>query len=56
MSTSEKYIHYINESKEGQVLKVYKKDKNNSMEFLIKNGDDETVRASLNYVKIYGGK
>ena len=49
-------IHYINESKEGQVLKVYKKDKNNSMEFLIKNGDDETVRASLNYVKIYGGK
>lgn len=45
-------IHYINESKEGQILKVYKKEKDNSMEFLIKEEDREIIRASLNYEKI----
>ena len=45
-------IHYINESKEGQILKIYKKEKNNSMEFLIKEEDREIIRASINYIKI----
>lgn len=46
-------IHYINESKEGQILKVYKKEKNNnSMEFLIKEQDREIIRANLNYIKV----
>ena len=45
-------IHYINESKEGQILKIYKKEKNNSMEFLIKEKDREIIRASLKYIKI----
>lgn len=42
-------IHYINESKEGQMLKIYKKEKTNSMEFLIKEGEREIIRASLSY-------
>ncbi len=45
-------IHYINESKEGQILKVYKKEKENSMEFLIKEKEREIIRASLDYKKI----
>lgn len=45
-------IHYISESKEGQILNVYKKEKDNSMEFLIKEGDREIVRAGLSYEKV----
>ncbi len=45
-------IHYINESKEGQILKVYKKEKENSIEFLIKEKEREIIRASLDYKKI----
>lgn len=42
-------IHYINESKEGQILRIYKKEKENSIEFLIKEGEKEIVRANLIY-------
>lgn len=44
-------IHYINESREGEILKIYKKEKESSMEFLIKEGKREIIRASLSYVK-----
>ncbi len=40
-------IHYINESKEGQVLKIYKKEENDSIKFLIKSDEKEIVRANL---------
>ena len=42
-------IHYITESKEGHILRIYKKEKDNSIEFLIKEGEREIIRASLNY-------
>ena len=42
-------IHYIAESKEGQILKIYKKEKENSIEFLIKEGEREIIRARLSY-------
>lgn len=42
-------IHYINESKEGQILKIYKIEKNGLIEFLIKEGEREIIRASLSY-------
>lgn len=42
-------IHYINESKEGQILKIYKIEKNSLIEFLIKEGEREIIRASLSY-------
>lgn len=45
-------IHYINESKEGQNLQIYKKENNGKIEFLIKEKDREIVRASLNYIAI----
>lgn len=45
-------IHYINESREGQCLDIYKKDKENEMEFLIKEQDREIVRASIKYKKV----
>ena len=44
-------IHYINESKEGQKLSVYKKNKDNEIEFLIKQENREIVRANLKYIK-----
>ena len=44
-------IHYINESKEGQKLSVYKKNKDNEIEFLIKQENKEIVRANLKYIK-----
>lgn len=43
-------IHYINESKEGQILKIYKKERNQEMEFLIKEKDREIARAILKYI------
>lgn len=43
-------IHYINESKEGQKLKVYRKIKDTEVDFLIKEGEREIVRANLKYV------
>ena len=44
-------IHYINESGEGQKLKIYKKEKDNIIEFLIKEKETnkEIVRAFLKY-------
>ena len=45
-------IHYINESMEGQTLKIYKKEKQNSINFLIKNEEKEVVRANLKYKRI----
>ena len=43
-------IHYIHESGEGDVLSIYKKETdNNHIEFLIKNNENEVVRASLIY-------
>lgn len=45
-------IHYLAESKEGQVLKVYKKDvEENTMRFLIKEGEREIIRASIKFVR-----
>lgn len=42
-------IHYINESVEGQVLRIYKKERENEIEFLIKENDREISRAILKY-------
>ena len=44
-------IHYINESKEGQKLNIYRKIKDNEIEFLIKEENREIVRANLKYIK-----
>lgn len=46
-------IHYINESVENQILKIYKKVKNDEIDFLIKeeNKGKEIVRANLKYKK-----
>lgn len=44
-------IHYINESKEGQKLSIYKKIKDNEIEFLIKEENREIARANLKYIK-----
>lgn len=43
-------IHYINESKEGQKLEVYRKIKDSEVDFLIKEKEREIVRANLKYV------
>ena len=43
-------IHYINETKEGNDLKMYKIEKENMIEFLIKSNDKEIVRAILKYI------
>jgi len=40
-------IHYINESKEGQVLRIYKKEEDTNIRFLIKNDEKEIIRANL---------
>lgn len=44
-------IHYINESKERQKLSIYKKIKDNEIEFLIKEENREIARANLKYIK-----
>lgn len=45
-------IHYIAETKEGQVLKIYKKNlKDNIIRFLIKENEREVIRASIEYNK-----
>ncbi len=44
-------IHYINESKEGEVLAVYKKEKENSIEFLIMEDEREIARAKCIFEK-----
>ena len=44
-------VHYINESKEGQKLSIYKKIKDNEIEFLIKEENKEIARANLKYIK-----
>ena len=40
-------IHYINESREGDILSIYQKTTENEMEFLIKNNEKEVVRANI---------
>lgn len=40
-------IHYINECKEERILKIYKKEENKDIRFLIKDDKKEIVRASL---------
>lgn len=45
-------IHYINESKEGQLLKIYKKEREGKIEFLIKEKERKIVRACLNYTSL----
>ena len=42
-------IHYLHETVEGDLLSVYKKEAENSAEFLIKSGDNEVVRAKLTF-------
>ncbi len=42
-------IHYLHETVEGDVLSVYKREEENSTEFLIKCGDNEVVRAKLTF-------
>jgi len=45
-------VHYLAESKEGQVLRIYKKYvSENTMRFLIKEGEREIIRASINFLK-----
>ncbi len=40
-------IQYINESKEGQILKIYKKEVDKNIRFLIKDDEKEIIRANL---------
>ncbi len=40
-------INYINESKEGQLLDIYRKDYENKIDFLIKIEENELVRARI---------
>ena len=40
-------IHYLHETLEGDLLSIYKKQTDNTFEFLIKSGDNEVVRAKL---------
>ena len=43
-------MHYIAEGKEGQILKIYKKElNNNTIRFLIKESDREIIRASISF-------
>ena len=40
-------INYINESKEGQLLDIYRKDYEDKIDFLIKFEETELVRARI---------
>ncbi len=43
-------IHYLAESKEGQTLRIYKKEiENNELRFLIKEGERDVIKASIKY-------
>ena len=44
-------IHYINETKEGQKLEIYRKLRDTDVNFLIKENGREIVRANLKYKK-----
>ncbi len=45
-------VHYIAECREGQKLRIYKKEiDNNTIRFLIMENDREVIRASLKYTK-----
>ena len=46
-------MHFIAESKEGQTLRIYKKElNNNDIRILIKEKEREIIRASIKYCKI----
>ncbi len=45
-------IHYINETREGQNIKIYRKIKENEVLFLIKEGERDIIKAKLNYIKL----
>jgi len=50
VSITDVEMHYIAESKEGQILKIYKKElENNIIRFLIKEKEREIIRASITY-------
>ena len=52
VSITDVEMHYIAESKEGQILKIYKKElENNIIRFLIKDKEREIIRASISYSK-----
>ena len=52
VSITDVEMHYIAESKEGQILKIYKKElENNIIRFLIKEKEREIIRASISYSK-----
>ncbi len=42
-------IHYLAESKEGQTLRIYMKNVDKNMRFLIKENDREVIRANIKY-------
>ena len=42
-------IHYLHECKEKDNLKIYRKENENKIEFLIKNGEIEAIKAFLAY-------
>ena len=44
-------IHYINETREGEILSIYQKTEENEINFLIKNGDKEIARAKVELKK-----
>ena len=48
-SVDEFEIYYLHETMEGDLLSIYKKESENSAEFLIKSGDNEVVRAKLTF-------
>ncbi len=40
-------VHYLKESKEGQTLKIYRHNKENEINFLIKRDSDDIIKANL---------
>lgn len=45
-------IHYLQESREGEEVRIYKKEKGTTMEFLIKAGEKEIARAGMTYCQL----
>ena len=45
-------INYINESKEGQILDIYRKDYENKIDFVIRFEENELVRARIKLKKL----
>lgn len=45
-------IQFLKESKEGEILEIYRKEENGRINFLLKRNDDEIAKGSLKYIEI----